>query len=134
MPSTLTPSPSDKITWTGDVSSNNDALKPIQFSFTANVFSQFATNLSNLQIAATDSASNTRDAGDPVNFVANLIVGAKNHTTDFTDAKISEENNLFFEMVPVPEAPALVMVLLAICGGVSLYGMRRFRRTATNAS
>jgi hypothetical protein len=39
--SSLTPSPSDKVTWTGDVSTNNDALKHIQFNFTANVFSQF---------------------------------------------------------------------------------------------
>ena len=35
---------------------------------------------------------------------------------------------------PVPEAPGLVMVLLAICGGVSLYGMQRIRRSAPKAS
>jgi hypothetical protein len=35
---------------------------------------------------------------------------------------------------PVPEAPGLVMVLLAICGAVSLYGMQRIRRSAPNAS
>ena len=37
-------------------------------------------------------------------------------------------------VTPVPEAPGLVMVLLAICGGVSLYGMQRIRRSAPNAS
>jgi hypothetical protein len=35
---------------------------------------------------------------------------------------------------PVPEAPGLVMVLLGICGAVSLYGMQRIRRSAPNAS
>jgi hypothetical protein len=66
--------------------------------------------------------------------VANLILGAKNGTTDFTDAKFSEEDNIFLTVVPVPEAPAIVMVLLAICGGASLYGIGRIRRSAPNAS
>jgi hypothetical protein len=34
---------------------------------------------------------------------------------------------------PVPEAPGLVMVLFAICGAVSLYGMQRIRSSAPNA-
>jgi hypothetical protein len=128
------PSPSDKVTWTGDVSSNNDLLEHIQFSFTANVFTKFPTDVSQLQITATDTNSHTDDAGNPSNFDSYLIKGAKNHTQVFADADQSEENNLKLEIVPVPEAPALVMVLLAICGGLSLYGMRRFRRTAANAS
>ena len=134
VPLSLTPSPSDKVAWTGDVSTNNDALQHIQFNFTANVFSQFPSDLSNLQITATDSNSNTHDAGEPVNFVANLILGGKNKTTDFTDAKFSEEDNIFISAVPVPETPAIVMVLLAICAGVSLFGIGRVRRSASNAS
>jgi hypothetical protein len=134
LPSSLTPSPSDKVTWTGDVSTNNDALEHIQFRFTANVFSQFPTDLSTLQIVATNSNNSTHDAGEPVNFVANLILGAKNSTGVFTDAKFSELDNLFLGTVPVPETPAIVTVLLAICAGVSLYGIGRARRGVPSAS
>jgi hypothetical protein len=134
LPSTLTPSPSDKVTWTGDVSTNNNALEHVQFNFTANVFTQFPTDLSQLQITATDSSSNTHDAGEPVNFLANLILGGKNKTTDFTDAKFSETDNILLSAVPVPETPAIVMVLLAICAGVYLYHIGRTRRSAPSAS